>query len=119
MPDSSDVRGVVLLENGNVLLPDVGIRIFGAEIDMDYYKKLSRREMKVSYLNSLLGRPSSDEYNILIAHNPDYFKAYAAWGADLVLSGHVHGGIMRLPVLGGVLSPSLRLFPRYDGGALY
>lgn len=83
---------------------------------MDYYKKLSRREMKVSYLNSLLGRPSSDEYNILIAHNPDYFKAYAAWGADLVLSGHVHGGIMRLPVLGGVLSPSLRLFPRYDGG---
>ncbi len=48
--------------------------------------------MKVSYLNSLLGRPSSDEYNILIAHNPDYFKAYAAWGADLVLSGHVHGG---------------------------
>ena len=108
--------GVVLLENGNVLLPDAGIRIFGAEINMDYYKKLSRREMKVSYLNSLLGRPSSDEYNILIAHNPDYFKAYAAWGADLVLSGHVHGGIMRLPVLGGVLSPSLRLFPRYDGG---
>ena len=106
----------MLLENGNVLLPDAGIRIFGAEINMDYYKKLSRREMKVSYLNSLLGRPSSDEYNILIAHNPDYFKAYAAWGADLVLSGHVHGGIMRLPVLGGVLSPSLRLFPRYDGG---
>ena len=45
-----------------------------------------------------------------------YFPAYAEWGADLVLSGHVHGGIMRLPLLGGVISPTLRLFPRYDGG---
>ena len=32
------------------------------------------------------------------------------------MSGHVHGGLMRLPVLGGVISPRLRLFPRYDGG---
>lgn len=108
--------GVVLLENESVLLPETGIRIFGVEIDMDYYKKLRKSVMKVSYLNSLLGRPCADEYNILLAHNPDYFQAYAGWGADLVLSGHVHGGIMRLPVLGGVLSPALRLFPRYDGG---
>lgn len=34
----------------------------------------------------------------------------------MVVSGHVHGGIMRLPVFGGVLSPSLTLFPKYDGG---
>ena len=108
--------GVVLLENESALLPETGIRIFGVEIDMDYYKKLRKSVMKVSYLNSLLGRPCADEYNILLAHNPDYFQAYAGWGADLVLSGHVHGGIMRLPVLGGVLSPALRLFPRYDGG---
>ena len=34
----------------------------------------------------------------------------------MVVSGHVHGGIMRLPVLGGVLSPNMTLFPKYDGG---
>ena len=106
----------MLLENESVLLPETGIRIFGVEIDMDYYKKLCRNVMKVSCLNSLLGRPCADEYSILLAHNPDYFQTYAGWGADLVLSGHVHGGIMRLPVLGGVLSPALRLFPKYDGG---
>ena len=72
--------------------------------------------MDAAYLKRLLGKPSAGEYNILIAHNPDYFPAYAEWGADLVLSGHVHGGIMRLPLLGGVLSPALRLFPKYDGG---
>ncbi|MDE7197816.1 MAG: hypothetical protein K2O15_02920, partial [Lachnospiraceae bacterium] len=52
-------------------------------------------------------------------HNPVYFDAYEAWGADLVVSGHVHGGIMRLPVLGGVISPALTLFPKYDGGVFY
>ena len=51
-----------------------------------------------------------------MAHNPDYFEEYAAWGADLVLSGHVHGGMMRLPILGGVVSPAFKLFPKYDGG---
>lgn len=52
----------------------------------------------------------------MIAHNPEYFPAYAEWGADLVLSGHVHGGLMRLPFLGGVIAPSMKLFPKYDGG---
>lgn len=52
----------------------------------------------------------------MIAHNPEYFEAYAGWGADLTVSGHVHGGVMRLPFLGGVISPRLTLFPKYDGG---
>ena len=77
---------------------------------------MKKGRMDAAYLKRLLGKPSAGEYNILIAHNPDYFPAYAEWGADLVLSGHVHGGIMRLPLLGGVLSPALRLFPKYDGG---
>ena len=33
-----------------------------------------------------------------------------------MVSGHVHGGLMRLPFLGGVISPALKLFPKYDGG---
>jgi len=53
----------------------------------------------------------------LIAHDPDYFPKYADWGADLVLSGHVHGGMVRVPFWGkGVVSPNVRLFPKYDGG---
>ena len=56
------------------------------------------------------------KYEIMIAHDPFYFDAYAETDADLILSGHVHGGIMRLPLLGGVISPRLQLFPKYDGG---
>ena len=55
-------------------------------------------------------------YNILLSHNPLYYPAYRDWGADLTLSGHIHGGIIRIPGLGGLLSPDLTLFPRYDGG---
>ena len=51
-----------------------------------------------------------------LAHNPEYFDAYAGWGADLTVSGHVHGGIMRFPFVGGIISPRLFTFPRSYGG---
>ena len=38
------------------------------------------------------------------------------WGADLTLCGHVHGGIVRLPLVGGLLSPDRKFFPKYDLG---
>ena len=38
------------------------------------------------------------------------------WGADIVLSGHIHGGMVVLPYIGGVIAPSYRLFPHYDFG---
>jgi hypothetical protein len=41
---------------------------------------------------------------------------YAAWGAELVLSGHLHGGVVRLPGMGGLLSPSREWFPEFDAG---
>lgn len=93
-----------------------GISVYGLEIDHGYYKRLSDIAMEKTYLDKLLGKPDEKTFTILLAHNPDYFETYAQWGADLVLSGHVHGGIARLPFLGGVIAPSLKLFPKYDGG---
>ena len=93
-----------------------GVTIYGLEMDHGYYKRMTNASMKKEYLDTLLGNPDRQAFNILLAHNPDYFETYARWGADLVLSGHVHGGIARLPFLGGVIAPSLKLFPKYDGG---
>lgn len=108
--------GIEPLINESAYLPAWNISVCGAQIDRIYYKHLRRAPMEPSYLRMLLGTPEEGRFQILIAHNPVYFDAYADWGADLVVSGHVHGGIMRLPFFGGVLSPSLTLFPRYDGG---
>lgn len=108
--------GVKLLRNEHVELPEMGICIYGAEIAHSYFKRMENPDMPKEYLPELLGTAKESVYNILLAHNPDYFQNYREWGADLILSGHVHGGIMRLPVLGGVIAPSLKLFPKYDAG---
>ena len=92
------------------------IRITGLDMKREYYKRFKKNPMDSRYLAETLGSVCEDRFEILLAHNPDYFEEYAGWGADLVLSGHVHGGMMRLPVLGGVVSPAFKLFPKYDGG---
>ena len=107
--------GIKLLRNEMVACED-GIRIHGLDMKRDYYKRFHKYPMDSDYLKDTLGNADKECFEILLAHNPDYFEEYAAWGADLVLSGHVHGGMMRLPMLGGVVSPAFRLFPKYDGG---
>lgn len=108
--------GVSHLVNEKVYLPAFNMDIYGVEIDRKFYKKFKDVSMEKSYLEQLLGKPDENRFSLLIAHNPDYFRTYADWGANLVVSGHIHGGLMRLPFFGGVLSPAIRFFPRYDGG---
>lgn len=107
---------LVRLKNQKFLLEKENILIYGLEIDREFYKKFHAPEMEERYLEQKLGKPDEEAYTIMIAHNPAYFPAYAKYKTDLVLSGHVHGGIARLPFLGGIISPALRLFPKYDGG---
>lgn len=107
---------IIPLRNQSYSVEENRIMVYGAVIERKYYKRFTKREMDPSYLSRTLGKPDPDKFTVLLAHNPEYFPEYAQWGADLVLSGHVHGGIVRLPVLGGVVSPSCRLFPKYDGG---
>ena len=52
----------------------------------------------------------------MIAHNPLEFSSYVDSNVDLVLSGHVHGGLARIPLIGGILSPDYTFFPKYDSG---
>lgn len=108
--------GVKPLINESYYLSKYNITIYGTEIAHKFYSKFHKITMKPEYLTKLLGVPNSKSYNIMLAHNPDYFEEYAEWGPDLVLSGHIHGGMVRLPILGGVLSPTYRFFPKYDSG---
>ncbi|MBQ3105098.1 MAG: metallophosphoesterase [Lachnospiraceae bacterium] len=109
-------KQVRILHNEGCGLPEYNIHVTGLELTREYYRRMQKVRMASSYLEETLGKPDKEVFQILLAHNPEYFKEYAKWGADLVLSGHLHGGIMRLPLLGGVISPSLKLFPGYDSG---
>ncbi len=108
--------GVKVLENESVTIDEYNICIQGVMIEKQYYKRLKTQNMSEEYLRSEIGTPNREKMQIFLAHNPDYFTNYVKAGADLVLSGHVHGGVMRLPILGGVVSPKCTLFPKYDGG---
>ena len=92
--------------------------IYGYNLPQKYFKKFNRYVFEVSRIEEELGGCEASEecYTILLAHNPVYFEQYAAWGADLTLSGHLHGGIIRLPRIGGIITPQARLFPRYSAG---
>ena len=92
------------------------IRVFSLSIEHSYYRRFRLKPMPDDYIFSEIGKPDEGKFNILLAHNPDYFDRYAKWGADLVLSGHVHGGVVRIPFGPGVISPMCKLFPKYSGG---
>ena len=90
--------------------------VCGLEVPMRYYKKIFRKKLSQETMEELLGTGKTSQFTILLAHNPRFFSCYAAWGADLILSGHYHGGMVRIPGIGGVISPDFRLFPYYAGG---
>lgn len=110
--------GVVYLDNESVRIHKgkESIRLSGLNLPDECYGKVwSRQKPDCAQIYGLLGEADATDPQILLAHSPDYFPAYEKWGADLVISGHLHGGIFGLP-WGGALAPSLRIFPRYVRG---
>ena len=110
--------GVRLLNNATALIPIAGTKIAlaGYEAALPQYGRIRRMLPDEQNFRENLGDPSEEYYTILLSHHPDFFDAAARWGADLVLSGHLHGGMVRLPFAGGVVGASLVPFPRYDRG---
>lgn len=108
--------GIKPLRNAFAEWQEKNVRIYGLELPRRFFRHFEPCPMEDTYLQGLLGQADEEKFNLLLAHNPDYFPKYAAWGADLSLSGHVHGGLMRVPFAGGFIAPTLKLFPKYDGG---
>lgn len=88
----------------------VPVAIHGFEADRKYYNRFEHTSMPSGELNAVFGKPDTDSYHILLAHNPAYKETYLAWGADLTLCGHYHGGLMRFGEHHGLVSPDLKLF---------
>ncbi len=105
--------GVSFLDNESVTVD--GIRITGLTLPEKYYNKFKMPALSKEEIEELIGPTDPSVYDLLLAHDPEYFEAYASYGPDLVLSGHFHGGIVRL--FGhGFISPRFRLFPKYTAG---
>lgn len=108
--------GIRMLENESETFywDTVPVTVTGLEIPLEGYQKFWHPNIKQKEIEDRIGK-SAGNYQILMAHHPAYVPLYKEWGADLVLSGHLHGGVMRLPLIGGVIGPDFRLFPHYSG----
>ncbi|WP_313165382.1 metallophosphoesterase [Sedimentibacter sp.] len=61
---------------------------------------------------------SVTEFNILLSHRPELIEVYKNINIDLVFSGHAHGGQIRIPFIGGILSPNQGFLPKYSEGMI-
>ena len=117
-------RNIPYLDNAAISLSLRGeeLRVFGylqefyTFNDKHELRSRLRQDVTVEDVTRALGACPNDVPTVLLAHDPMMFPAYAEWGAGLILSGHLHGGQVRLPLVGGVLSPARRFFPKYDAG---
>lgn len=59
---------------------------------------------------------NKDNYTILLSHRPELFEIYVDNDINLVLTGHAHGGQIRIPFIVGLIAPNQGLFPKYTNG---
>lgn len=105
MQGITDAGGIVLdNEKVDIRNQDADLALVGVDdsyLQGDMMKKLLEGNEKLS---------------IVLAHEPDYLTRYAESGANLVLSGHAHGGQFRIPGLGGLVAPGQGIFPKLTEG---
>ena len=94
------------------------IRIIGINYDENVKiesNSLDKNENFVKIIKYKFNDINKDEYNILIAHDPENFELYEKIKPDLIFSGHDHGGLVRFGKI-ALLSPRKKFFPKYAYG---
>ena len=110
--------GIVVLDGSTAPFEVRGKRIAISGIgDPTYGGYPDDRERYLGDLKACFSALDPAAFNVLIAHRPDYIGEYAKYPFDLVVSGHTHGGQVRVPpILNGLFAPDQGWFPQYAGG---
>lgn len=105
-----DKYGVVMLENETVDVEFNGIsyKLTG----LDYVNS-------TVHMKDVIGYANTDYFNVLLYHDSSKFNFLSEYGYDIEFAGHGHGGLIRLPFIGGLLGSDYRLFPKYDYGIFH
>ena len=112
--DALKKLGITVLRDDSVITDISGIpfEIGGFTADEKAYTHFK----KLPVYSEVTKRKNPNITGLLISHNPELYESYEKSGWNYIFSGHLHGGIIRIPGFRGIVSPSGRLFPKYSGG---
>ena len=114
----TEEAGVTVLRMSSGVLTVRGQRIALCGIPDPYEMVFSGAPDTEEQLRQALEDVDSADFTVLLAHRPELLTKYAQFPLDLVVSGHAHGGQVRIPgVLNGLYVPNQGWFPKLAGGA--
>lgn len=101
-------KGIVILNNENrvISVNDEKINLFGVNYEYSKYENI----------NDIIVAADSKLYTILLCHRPGIAEEYEDIPVDLIISGHTHGGQIRIPFIGAVISSGGQFLPKYNKG---
>lgn len=114
----TEEAGVTVLRMSSGVLTVRGQRLALCGVPDPYEMVLSGAPDTEEQLRQALEDVDSADFTVLLAHRPELLAKYAQFPLDLVVSGHAHGGQVRIPgVLNGLYAPNQGWFPKLAGGA--
>ena len=83
-----------------------------------YIRGTNKDKVEVILNDLFLEIPEENKNNftVLLSHRPEYFELYDKYNIDLALTGHTHGGIVKLPVINGIYAHPQGWLPKYSYG---
>lgn len=114
----TEEAGVTVLRMSSGVLTVRGQRIALCGVPDPYEMVFSGAPDTEEQLRQALEDVDLADFTVLLAHRPELLAKYAQFPLDLVVSGHAHGGQVRIPgVLNGLYAPNQGWFPKLAGGA--
>jgi len=110
--------GIIIADNemNRFVINGISCCVAAYSSDLSLYKKSCLKSSNQLSDVGTLPECDNSSIGILLSHDPDLAELYKASNYPLVFSGHLHGGIVRVPGYRGVISTRFVLFPKYDGG---